>query len=300
VAELARALRDASAAGTSVSIDRPGGEVVLSTARLDRVVEHEAGDLTVVAEAGLRLSALNERLAEAGQRLALDPPGDPTLGALVAANAAGPLRHRYGAPRDLLLGATVVLADGTVASSGGKVVKNVAGYDLGKLFCGSRGTLGVVVRTSFRLHPLPEARRTLVVPAASPEEAQRRAGAVLDSMLVPAAVDLLWPGRLALLFEGSARAVEDQLARAQALLGDGQEDGEVWVESRARQGAARGRIALLPGGLSELLRGLDDAVVRVGAGSAFVPDAVEAPVAEPLRRLTERVRAAFDPEGVLV
>jgi glycolate oxidase FAD binding subunit len=292
-------LRAASAAGRTVSVDRPGGDVVLTTAGLDRVLEHEAGDLTVVAQAGVRLSALNERLAEAGQRLALDPPGDPTLGAVVAANASGPLRHRYGAPRDLLLGATVVLGDGTVASSGDKVVKNVAGYDLGKLFCGSRGTLGVVARVSFRLHPLPRARASLVVPAETPDEGERLARSVLRSALVPAAVDLLWPGRAALLFEGSERAVAAQLAQARALLG-GEEAGDgVWEEARQRQEDARGRIAFIPGLLAELLAELPKAVVRVAAGTAYVPGTVEAPVPAPLRALRERVRAAFDPGGVL-
>jgi glycolate oxidase FAD binding subunit len=300
VGELARVLREASAESRTVSVGRPGGDVVVSTAGLERVLEHEAGDLTVVAEAGVRLSALNERLARSGQRLALDPPGDPTLGALVAANTSGPLRHRYGAPRDLLLGATVVLPDGTVASSGGKVVKNVAGYDLGKLFCGSRGTLGVVARVSFRLHPLPAAQGTLVVPAETPDAAQRAARAVLRSTLVPAALDLLWPGRLALLFEGSERAVEAQLEEALALLGGEDAGDEVWEEARARQGAARGRLAFLPGRLAELLAELPEAVVRVAAGSAYVPEAIEAPVPQPLRVLRERVRAAFDPGGVLV
>ena len=98
-----------------------------------------------------------------GQRLSLDPPGDPTIGALLARNVSGPLRHRFGAPRDLVLGATLVLADGTIASAGGKVVKNVAGYDLARLVCGSEGRLAFIARASFRLHPLPKATRTLVV-----------------------------------------------------------------------------------------------------------------------------------------
>ena len=149
---VARAARD----GARVSIERPGGDVVISTAGLDRVLEHEAGDLTVTVEAGIRLRALNARLAEQGQRLSLDPPDDPTVGAAIAGDLFGPLVHRYGRARDLLLGVTVVLADGLVASSGGKVVKNVAGYDLGKLFAGSRGRLGLIVRASFRLHPVPD------------------------------------------------------------------------------------------------------------------------------------------------
>ena len=113
--------------GQRVSIERDGGDVVLSTRRLDQVLEHEAGDLTCIVEAGMRVRDLNERLAEHGQMLALDPPGNPTIGACLAANLSGPRRHRYGTARDLVIGVTVVLADGTVASSGGKVVKNVAG-----------------------------------------------------------------------------------------------------------------------------------------------------------------------------
>ena len=116
--------------------------------------------------------------------LALDPPGDPTIGACIAGDLHGPSSHRYGRMRDLLLGVTVVLGDGLVASSGGKVVKNVAGYDLGKLLCGSRGTLGVICRASLRLHPLPDASATLVAPVSGDGEAKRQA--ILRSTLVPA------------------------------------------------------------------------------------------------------------------
>ncbi|MEP7224577.1 MAG: FAD-binding oxidoreductase, partial [Actinomycetota bacterium] len=135
----------------------------LTTEGLDRILEHETGDLTCTVEAGLRLSALNTVLGQSGQRLSLDPPGDPTIGALLAKNLSGPLRHRFGAPRDLILGVTLVLADGTIASAGGKVVKNVAGYDLARLVCGSRGRLALIARASFRLHPVPKAARTLVI-----------------------------------------------------------------------------------------------------------------------------------------
>ncbi|HEY1478785.1 MAG TPA: FAD-binding oxidoreductase, partial [Gaiellales bacterium] len=130
VDELAAVMRAATAAGRRVSVGRDGGDVEVSLARLDRVLAHEAGDLTVTVEAGLRLSALRVRLAAHGQELALDPPGDPTIGGCLAGDLSGPRRHRFGAPRDLLLGVTLVLADGTVANSGGTVVKNVAGYDL--------------------------------------------------------------------------------------------------------------------------------------------------------------------------
>ena len=129
---------------------------------MDQVLEHAAGDLVVAVQAGIRLDELAKVLATAGQRLAIDSPASAggssgTVGGLIATGAAGPLRYRYGSPRDLMIGITVVRADGTVAKSGGKVVKNVAGYDIGKLFAGSLGTLGLITEATFRLHPLPEA-----------------------------------------------------------------------------------------------------------------------------------------------
>jgi glycolate oxidase FAD binding subunit len=264
--------------------------------RLDRILEHEPGDLTCVVEAGVRLSALNARLAEAGQRLSLDPPGDPTIGACVALALSGPLRHRFGTPRDLVLGATLVLGDGTIASSGGKVVKNVAGYDLAKLACGSRGTLGLVARVALRLHPLPEAARTLVV---ATDDAPVAVAALLRSQLVPSALDVLHPGRVAVLFEGGARAVEAQLAAARALVGGVEASDEVWAESRARQAAARGVVRFAPGALAEALAPLEEAVVRAAAGVAYVPHAVPEQRPPALLALEERVRRAFDPHRVL-
>ncbi len=263
VAEAAELLR--SAAGR-VSIERDGGDVVLSTARLNRLLEHEPGDLTAIAEAGLRLSELQAALAPHGQMLALDPPGDPTLGACLAGDLSGPRRHRYGAMRDLVLGVTVVLADGTVASSGGKVVKNVAGYDLGKLFSGSRGRLGLIARIALRLHPRPSAERTLVGPA-------ELWPAVHRSHLDPVAADLLWPDRLALLVDGDG-----------ALDGFVPADASVWAESAARQ--RRGTKVRWDGGACLL--------ARPGPGIAFVEGAPG-----PWSPLAERVRAVFDPDGKL-
>ena len=156
-------LRAAGADGRRVRI---GAD--LDASGMDRVLEHEAGDLTCTVEAGIRLSALAMALARAGQRLSLDPPGDPTIGACLAANLSGPLRHRFGGPRDLVLGVTLVLADGTVANAGGKVVKNVAGYDLGKLVCGSLGRLAFIARVSLRLHPAPADNATVVVETDDP------------------------------------------------------------------------------------------------------------------------------------
>ena len=183
---------------------------------MNRILEHDPGDLTCTVEAGVRLSELRAALANVGQRLSLDPPGDPSIGALLARNVSGPLRHRFGAPRDLVLGATLVLADGTIANAGGKVVKNVAGYDLGRLVCGSEGRLAFIARVSFRLHPLPKATRTIVVET---DDAAAVAGALLASQLQPSALDVLHPGRVAALFEGSDRAVQAQVETAQRLVG---------------------------------------------------------------------------------
>jgi len=295
VQEAATVLAEASRAGQTVSIGREGGDIVLSTRRLDRVLEHEAGDLTVTVEAGVRLHALNDRLAEHGQMLALDPPGDPTVGALLAGDLFGPRVHRYGRPRDLLLGITVVLADGAVANAGGKVVKNVAGYDLGKLFCGSQGRLGLIARASFRLHPRPPAARTLVADVDDPGEAQRLARALLHAQVVPSAVDLLWPGRLAVLFEGAERAVEEQLALAQDLTGGRQGSPRVWAESADRQHAAPARRAFGAGELAARLREAGECVVHLGA-TCFLFGPVAALRWTPL---AERLRAELDPAGTL-
>jgi glycolate oxidase FAD binding subunit len=182
-------------------------DLLVSTARLDRVLEHAEGDLIVRAEAGVRLDALQEVLAKAEQALALDPPErGATVGGIVATGASGPLRHRYGTARDLLIGITVVLADGTVARSGGKVVKNVAGYDLGKLFAGSLGTLGLIAEVTFRLHPRATSFTGATVEVERPDRAGKAAQALVHAQLAPAALELVWPdragpGRLVLLVE---------------------------------------------------------------------------------------------------
>ena len=206
---------------------------------------------------------LNERLAAHGQMLALDPPGNPTIGACIAADLSGPRRHRYGTVRDLLLGVTVVLGDGLVANSGGKVVKNVAGYDLGKLFCGSRGRFGSVERLALRLHPLPAAARTTVLAADW--------AALHRSQLAPSAVDIAG-GRMHVLFEGSPRAVDAQL---RAL---GGEEAEPWDELRAAQARLPGRVRW---------DGQAAPLVRPGRRYAYVAEARE-PVWSPLaERLLE-------------
>jgi len=293
VSSLAEAAELLAAANTEGRRVRIGED--LTTDGLDRILEHEPGDLTCVVEAGIRLSVLQAALAGHEQRLALDPPGDPTIGACLAANLSGPLRHRFGAPRDLVLGVTLVLPDGTVASSGGKVVKNVAGYDLGKLVCGSKGTLALIGRVSLRLHPLPAATTTILVET---DDVPGVVAALVRSHLQPSALDVLHPGVVALLVEGSPAAVEHQLQTARTLVG-GVPDGAVWTRVRERQAAAGGRLAFAPGELAATLARLEEAVVRPAVGVAYVPAPVAPDVAEPLRLLRERVRVAFDPNGIL-
>ncbi len=268
----------------------------LTAAGMTRILEHDPGDLTCTVEAGVRLSALRAALAASGQRLSLDPPGDPTIGAVLAQNASGPLRHRFGAPRDLVLGVTLVLADGTIASAGGKVVKNVAGYDLARLVCGSGGRLAFIARASLRLHPLPGATRTLVVET---DDAAGVTSRLLGSQLQPSALDVLHPGRVAVLFEGSERAVAAQLASAQALVGGAEADALFWDESRERQGASRGRVRFAPGELASTLEGLAAAVVRPASGVAYLAKPRGSEVDGGPDRLVDRIQEELDPRGVL-
>ncbi|MFF7196054.1 FAD-binding oxidoreductase [Streptomyces sp. NPDC008079] len=238
-------------------------DLLLRTAGLGRVVEYAPGDLVVVAEAGVPLADLQRQLAEHGQRLALDPPeAGATLGGIVSANASGPRRLRYGTARDLLIGVTVALADGTLARSGGKVVKNVAGYDLGKLYTGAHGGLGVLVSTTWRLHPLPPVTGAVTVPVQDSAEAGRYAALLARSTLTPTAVELNWSsraGELTVLFESSAASVRAQSRAAIALLGAGAHADEVpgWFGARPTGGLVL-RLAHEPFALPRVLDALPD------------------------------------------
>ena len=220
--------------GTAIAVGEPPSRagIVLGMRRLARVIEHEPGDLTVTAEAGLTLGALQEALRARGQWLSLDPPDAEraTVGGLIAANAAGPRRHLYGTVRDLLIGVTVITADGSVVRGGGKVVKNVAGYDLPKLFIGSWGTLGVVVDATFKLRPVPDDERLIAVRFDRLKDAGAAARALLAGDLIPNAVELLDPSAAAALglgaevtlivgFDGLSEQVDWQVAALTAQVG---------------------------------------------------------------------------------
>ncbi len=199
VASVVRAVRARGGAlvptgnGTHLGIGFPPRryDVALCTQRLDRLVEHNAADMTVTVQPGLTLSALNAVLAGARQWLPFDPPqaDRTTIGGLIAADRNGPLRLAYGKVRDFLIGIKVVLADGTVVKGGGRVVKNVAGYDLPKLFAGSFGTLGVIVEASFKVRPRPVEQRLFVWPAPTLGAAMRRASSLLDGSVFPSMLE---------------------------------------------------------------------------------------------------------------
>ena len=200
-------------------------DVVLDLRGVSGVVEHAAGDLVVVVRAGTPVAELQDVLATTGQQLALDSPLPGTVGGLVATAVSGPRRLLYGTVRDLLIGVTFVRADGVVAKAGGRVVKNVAGYDFGKLLSGSFGTLGVVTEAVFRLHPVPAARLVVSVRTADPATAGRLALAVVGSQLVPSAVELhlaedpVGGVTVTCLFEGVATGVGERAQQAQRILG---------------------------------------------------------------------------------
>jgi len=213
--------------GTKLSWGLPPthADVLLDLSALDRVLDHAAGDLITVTQAGTRLADLQATVAEGGQRLALDEtvPG-ASIGGSLATNASGAHRVATGTARDLLIGITIVRADGVIAKAGGRVVKNVAGYDLGKLMVGSFGTLGVVTEAVFRLHPTPVAQRWVSTTVHEPGRAHELVQAVLHGQAVPAAIEVEWPedrdGTLSVLLEGREDGVEGRAATVGSLLGD--------------------------------------------------------------------------------
>jgi glycolate dehydrogenase FAD-binding subunit len=241
-------------------------EVVVSTAELDRILEHNEGDLTAILEAGVPLARAQEEFASAGQMLALDPPlgeGDAaTIGGVVATGDSGPLRHRYGAPRDLVLGMTVALSDGTVAKSGSKVIKNVAGYDLAKLFAGSFGTLGLILQVVVRLHPRPSETVTAVGRSSDVDAVARGASDLAHASLEKECVDVSWSGgkgaALAQLGGETAHAQAEAAARVLADAGleteTVEDDAQLWASQREAQRSSDRAVVRVSGLQSELAR----------------------------------------------
>jgi len=290
--------------GTKMAIGSPPHRIglVLGLKRLDRVLEHEPGDLTVTVEAGLPFETLQARLGKRGQWLSLDGGASAraTVGGMLASDASGPRRHLYGTARDLVIGLTVVMADGSVVRGGGKVVKNVAGYDLPKLYIGSFGTLGVLVEATLKLRPRADVDRLVVARFDRVQDAGAAARAVLGSDLIPSALELAdgealrrlgLGGGAALLvgLDGIAEQVEWQVAEVGRLLGplglrettvlDGVARDDVWraLAGLGRPGhervAAVMKWAVLPTRIGELMEAGAAAAQRNGLVGALTAHA---------------------------
>jgi glycolate oxidase FAD binding subunit len=316
-------------AGTKLGWGRatPPAEVELSTLGLDRILAHDAGDFTAELEAGVPLARAQAEFANEGQMLALDPPLGPdetaTIGGIVATGDSGPLRHRYGTPRDLVVGVRVALSDGTIARSGGRVIKNVAGYDLAKLFAGAFGTLGVILSVNVRLHPLHPASATALGACTDPDRLAAAAVSLSAAPLELDALDIAWRGgrggvlarcrgpQAGRRAERTLRLIDELgLERAEVV----EDDEGLWERQRAGQrsrGHALVRIAARPSGLGGVLRATDACsgtlVGRAALGSSYVE--VE-PAAVPRLRdqlppgavatvldAPEALRAELDPWG---
>jgi glycolate oxidase FAD binding subunit len=310
--ETAAILKSANEQGQAV-IPRGGGtkldwgnppsraDLILSTAKLNRVIEHAWADLTVTVEAGCTIAELQSALARHGQRLAIDVlwPERATVGGILSTNDSGVLRLRYGSLRDLVIGVTLALPDGTLARSGGKVVKNVAGYDLPKLVTGALGTLGVITEATFRLHPLPRNTRTLTIPARIVANAQSLLLALAAETLAMAALQIrVHSGEqpyLDILLEGTEEGIASQEEKIRAVAQSATvSEGALDVWS-ARETVASGptvtRFSVLPSHIEETITAIDrspdtpwSAIVQATGVGWF---SVDAPL-EPLRAEIER------------
>lgn len=282
-AQVAEMLRQANADGLAV-IPRGAGtkrawgnpparaDLVLSLAKLNRVVEHVWADLTVTVEAGCTIAELQRTLAAYGQRLAVDPlwPEKATVGGMLSANDSGALRFRYGGLRDLIIGLTLVLADGTIAKSGGKVVKNVAGYDLPKLVTGAMGTLGVITSATFRLHPTPKNLQTMTITPADLRGTQKILARILDSQMVPSAVQVRYSSgkqqpQIDLQFEGTLEGIAAQLRTLREIAPAVDSGPNVWTRL---EGDAK--VSVLPTQISETLEHVEGEAIVQATGIGCV------------------------------
>ena len=301
--------------GTKMSWGTPptSADVLLDVSALDQVIDHAAGDLIVSAQAGTPLADIQQTVGSAAQRLALDEtvPGT-SIGGLLATNTSGPRRVAVGTARDLLIGITLVRADGVVAKAGGRVVKNVAGYDLGKLMIGSFGTLAVIVEATFRLHPRPSARTWVSAPVSDHTEAQRLVQSLLHSQAVPAAIEIEWgaatvdsthisTGVVSVLLEGREDGVAGRVATVRALLGETSTDssshqpagGETYPWDVLAVGDDRStafKLTFALSGLSDVLQAATETGVTLrGSAGAGVAYAALAP-----GTATDAARSALD------
>jgi FAD/FMN-containing dehydrogenase len=263
-------------------------------------IAHSPSDMTATVAGDVTLAQLQARLAENGQWLALDPPWPErlTVAEALAQDASGPRRFGYGTVRDYTIGLKAVLADGRPIFSGGKVVKNVAGYDLLKLFIGARHTLGKIVEATFKLRPVPECEQFVQKKCASLSEAGALLDTILDSPLTPVVLDLLSPSTLLLGFAGTREDVDWQLALARNL--GFVEPANLDAEKSFWTGEAQ-KISVLPSRVIETIAALGHIpfVARAGNGVIYCRGALHPPQPDLPIGLMRRAKAAFDPRGLL-
>ena len=322
--ELAAALAAASKQRAAVVV-RGGGtktgwgrtpasvDIVLSTRRLNAVVAHEHADLTATVQAGARLDEVNRVLARHGQWIPIESAFDEsTLGGAIATNDSGPLRHRYGTPRDLLIGIRLALTDGRLIKAGGNVVKNVAGYDIGRLMSGSHGSLAAIVSATFKLMPLPGATSTVIAGFERRDALLDALTRIANSQLEAAAVEVRAgrPYRLLLKFESSPGALNAHVQTARALIGNGtievvssQSEANLWREHVRAPWTSPGvviKLAWLPASLDAVLAFIDDLRGAVAGieliGRAVIGSGLLRVDADSLvqRNVVERLRSRTD------
>jgi glycolate oxidase FAD binding subunit len=298
--ELAQVLSEASGS-RQLTVFRGGGsklewgrvpdriDLVIGTARLNQLLAHRHSDMTVTVQAGMPLALLNRLLAEHRQYLPVESAFDAaSVGGIVATNDAGPLRHRFGTPRDLLIGVTLAMTDGRLVKAGGAVVKNVAGYDLGKLVSGSHGTLAAIVDATFKLLPMPLASTTLVATYADGNALARDVAALhasqveLTSFDVHASNDGRW--MLLARMASSPAATEAQATAARRLMSSapaavtGEEERVLWeqqIRAPWSEGGTVLRFSWLPTGLSAVAAWLGR-LARHGCRAVFAGRAIGA------------------------
>jgi glycolate oxidase FAD binding subunit len=300
-AEVAEVMRDAATRGLTVVARGRGTkqswglpvspDLVVDLGAMDRVLDHQAGDLIVETQAGARLADVQSLVGKERQRLALDEtvPG-ASIGGTIATDASGPQRLIAGTARDLLIGVTIVRADGVVAKAGGRVVKNVAGYDLGKLVVGSFGTLGIVTEAVFRLHHDPEVRRWVTVSVEDPLRLHELAHAVVHSQVVPWAVEVDG-STMSVLVGGRSDGVGARVETVQGLIGGSVSDTapDDWGTYPWTAGETGLKVTFVLSGLRDVLSALADvgARVRGSAGAGVVYAAVAHGAPETLVRLRD-------------
>ncbi|HCQ22689.1 MAG: glycolate oxidase [Aphanizomenon flos-aquae LD13] len=272
-------------------------DIIVSTEHINQLIEHAVGDLTVTVEAGMKFAQIQEILAKSGQTLALDPaaPELATIGGIVATADTGSLRQRYGGVRDQLLGITFIRADGEIAKAGGRVVKNVAGYDLMKLFTGAYGTLGIISQVTFRVYPIPESSGTVILTGKS-EAISQAARTLHGSELTPTQADLLSNKLLTNLdlgtgigliarFQSISESVQEQSKRLlligeklglQGVIYSGNQEIDLWqqlpkqIYDHLTESTITCKIGVLPTAAVEILNYMEVGLIHISSGLGLV------------------------------